>query len=182
MKQPGRLKWILICLIGLSYNLSASDNPVADSVKVAQVANGFYNWYLAAIKEKSYPEFQPVFVETKGGMTILDFARYIENLKAHGFSDSLILKEKQSYSVCIENLEKVKYSEFKKTAFTDLDESEQASCDFGNYYRWIGGQEPVDGIRITDIKFTSENYALVSIDYFDNDDKSDKNITGVKIL
>lgn len=138
------------------------------------MVNGFYDWYLTAIKEKNNSEYKPGFVETKNGMTSLDFSEYFKNLTAHGFSESLIIKEKQSYLDCIKNLETVQFSDFQKTTFTDLDEYEQANCDFGNYYRWTGGQEPIDGIRITDIKFLSADLVLVSIDYYKVDKKEAK--------
>lgn len=174
MRQICKLILILIVLIGFSNNLRASDNSRTDSIKVAQIVNGFYDWYLTAIKEKNYSEYKPRFIETKKGMTSLDLSEYIEDLTANGFSDSLILKEKQSYSNCIENLGKVKYSDFQKATFTDLDEYEKANCDFGNYYRWIGGQEPIEGIRINDIKFISLDLVLVSIEYLEVDTKDNK--------
>lgn len=159
--------WILILLIGFSSNLKASDNLKADSIKITQIVIGFYDWYLTSIKEKKYSDFKPRFVESKNGMTTLDYSAYLDKLKIHRFSDTLILKEKQSYSDCIVNLSKVKYADFQKTSFTDLDEYEQTNCDFGNYYRWTGGQEPIDGIRIIDIKFISTDIASVSIVYFE---------------
>ena len=175
MKQTVKPIWILILFIGFSSNLRASDNSSADSIKVAQIINGFYDWYLTSIKEKKYSDFKPKFVESKNGMTTLDYTKYLDNLKEHRFSDSLINKERQSYSDCIENLGKVKYSDFQKTTFTDLDEYEQANCDFGNYYRWTGGQEPIEGIRIIDVKFISTDKAYVTIDYFEfNSDENKK--------
>jgi len=175
MKQTVKPIWILILFIGFSSNLKASDNITDDSIKVTQIVNGFYDWYLTSIKEKKYSDFKPKFVESKNGMTTLDCTKYLDNLKVHRFSNSLINKERQSYSDCVENLGKVKYSDFQKTTFTDLDEYEQANCDFGNYYRWTGGQEPIDGIRITNVKFISTGKAYVTIDYFEfNSDENKK--------
>jgi hypothetical protein len=167
MRHLTKLIIILIVLIGFSINSRASDDLKADSIKVIQIVEGFYNWYLTAIKEKVYSDYKPKFVESENGMTTLDYSKYIENLTKYRFSDSLIIKEKQSFSDCIENLGIVKFTDFQKTTFVDLDEYEQANCDFGNYYRWIGGQEPIDGIRIKRVKFISTDVALVSIDYFE---------------
>ena len=175
MKQTVKTIWILILFIGFSSNLRASDNNNADSIKVAQIVNSFYDWYLTSIKEKKYSDFKPKFTESKNGMTTLDYTKYLDNLKMLGFSDSLINKERQSYSDCIENLGKVKFSDFQRTTFTDLDEYEQANCDYGNYYRWTGGHEPIDGIRIIDVKFISTDKACVTIDYFEfNSDENKK--------
>lgn len=183
MRQINKLIVILIVLIGFANNLKASNDLKTDSIKVTQIVNGFYNWYLSAIREKNYSEYKPRFVNTKNGMTTLDLSKYIENLVINGFSDSMILKEKQNYLDCIENLAKVKYSDFEKTTFTDLDDYEQANCDFGNYYRWIGAQEPIDGIRINDVKFISVDLVLVSIDYFElNTKENRKNYWGKNSL
>jgi hypothetical protein len=188
MKQTVYSIWILLLLIGVSNNLRASDNLNPDSIKIVHTVNGFYNWYLTSVKEKRYSDFKPRFVESKNGMTTLDYSIYVDSLKKHGFSDSLIIKEKQSYSDCIESLRNVKYVDFQKTIFTDLDEYEQTNCDFGNYYRWTGGQEPIDGIRIINIKFLSIDKAVVSIDYFETNNKENKryywglnNLTLIKI-
>jgi TonB family protein len=169
MKQIVKSIWILILLVGFSSNLRASDKVIADSIKITQIVNDFYDWYLTSIKEKKYHEFKPRFVESTNGMTTLDYSSYLDNLKIHGFSDTLIKKEKQSYSDCIDNLGKVKHTDFQNTIFTDLDEFVQTNCDFGNYYRWTGGQEPIEGIRITHIKFVSKNVAMVSLEYYETD-------------
>lgn len=47
-------------------------------------------------------------------MTTLDYTKYFKNLKEHSFSDSLIEMENRSYQDCVNNLEKVSYSEFNK--------------------------------------------------------------------
>ncbi|MFB6319042.1 hypothetical protein [Saccharicrinis sp. FJH54] len=179
MRQTIKSIWVLIFLLLFSNKLSASDFMKNDSLKVAEIVNEFYEWYITAIKEKNYSEFGPKFIENKNGMTTLEFSTYLKNLKTKAFSDSLILKEKQSYQVCIRNLEKVKYSDFQKTSFTDLDEFEQAHCDFGNYYRWIGGQEPIDGIRIKKTTFQSTDLVIVKIDYFEySKEKNEKYFWG----
>ncbi len=182
MKQLSKLIWILIIFIGFSKNLSASDILKTDSIKVVQIVNEFYDWYIRAIKNNNNTDYKPRFIESENGMTTLDFSKYIENLKTYGFSDSLILREKKSYSECIENLEKVKFSDFENTIFIDLDEYEQANCDFGNYYRWTGGQEPIDGIRIKDVKLISEGFVWVSIDYFVVDSKNTRHYLGKNSL
>ncbi|BDD03869.1 hypothetical protein [Aureibacter tunicatorum] len=64
--------------------------------------------------------------------------------------------------------------DFQKTLFTDLDDYEKANCDFGNYYRWIGGQEPIDGIKIDSVKFVNPNSVLVTISYFDIEPNKNK--------
>ena len=164
---------ILLSALMFASNSRASNDIKTDSLKLVQIVNEFYDWYISAIKEENNTDYMPRFVESENGMTTLDFSVYFENLKTHRFSDSLIIKEKESYSKCIENLRMVKFSDFGKTVFTTLDEDEEACCDFGNRFRWTGGMEPVDGMRIQDIRFISTDTALVSIEYswlgFDED-------------
>jgi len=175
MKQTIKSILIFILLVGFSNYLGASDVLTSDSLKIAHIVNEFYDWYLTSIKEKKYSDYMPVFVESKIGMTTLDYAVYLNNLKLHRFSDSLINKERQSYDDCSGNLEKVKFDDFQKSCFTDLDEYEQINCDFTNFYRWIGGQEPIDGIKIIEIRFLATDTSLVSINYFELHSKENQN-------
>jgi len=143
-----------------------------DSVKVEKIVNNFFNWYIGVTKMNNSIEFMPQFVESDEGMTILDFSKYFENLRKYQFSDSLIESERLTYQECISHLEKVKYSDFKVT-WTDLDNFESTNCDFANSYRWTRGMEPIDCIRIVDLKIISNETGLVQIKFcgIDSDDK-----------
>ncbi|MFN6945560.1 MAG: hypothetical protein ACK4ND_11480 [Cytophagaceae bacterium] len=136
-----------------------------DSLDVSRVVTEFYEWYIDVVKTRNHSEYQPVFTKSKEGIATLDYSVYIENLKKHHFSDSFIKLEKESYEVCKNNLEKHSFSEFESN-FTDLDHFEETSCDFGNYYRWTGGQEPIDGIRINKVEFSSKGKAVVYLSFF----------------
>ncbi len=142
-----------------------------DSIQVCKITNDFFDWYISAISGKVKSVFQPRFIQNTDGMTTLDFKEYFENLKKHNFSDELIKKEKDSYNDCIENIETVKYSDFK-TQFTDLDQFENIGCDFENYYRWTGGQEPIQGVRFKTVTKESENMAIVIVEYFFDNGKN----------
>ncbi len=108
-------------------------------------------------------------------MTTLNFNKYIKNLTKFGFSDSLIIKEKLSYQQCIDELKKIKYSDLE-TKYTDLEHFENIQCNFSNYYRWTGGQEPIDGIRIKTVKLNSSFSSTVTIEYFVYNSEVLKNI------
>ena len=154
-------------------------NPVTggcqskDQKQIDNKVNEFFSWYLTAVNQREIWEFKPQFVEDESGMTTLDYKIYIENLKEYHFSDSLIEVEKESYKECIDNIEKIKYSELSDV-MPDLDDYERTNCDFSNYYRWGCGQEAVEGIRITNIKITGKNDASVSIEFYETDDKGEK--------
>lgn len=166
MKRLKKFTNILIFSI-ISLNVSiAGINTQADSAEVEKVINKFFDWYLTSIKNSNYSSFQPIFIASSNGMTTLDYSEYIKNLTNYNFSDTLISMEKISYVTCSENLANVNFDNFRKTTFIDLDEYEESKCDFSNYYRWIGGQEPVDGIRVKNIKFLSKKSAIASIEYY----------------
>jgi hypothetical protein len=167
---------IILLLMGYSNNMRASLNVKPDSVPIAQIVNDFYDWYLKAIKDDNSPVFKPTFVATENGMTTLDCTSYFSNLRKYQFSESLIMHEKDSYTSCIENLSSVKFQDFQNTMLTNLDEYEQSNCDFGNYFRWTGGQEPIDGIQISGINFIALNSALVKITYFEIEPSSNTKV------
>lgn len=131
-----------------------------DSMAICQNTRDFFDWYINA--KKNGEDFQPIFIESGNGMTTLGFEEYFANLKKHHFSDSLILQERQSYSKCIQNLEKIKYKDFKSKVL-DLEAFEKIDCDFGNYYHWLGGQEPPDKINITKITFHTNKSASIRL-------------------
>jgi hypothetical protein len=144
----------------------------SDSAKVERIVNNFFSWYIGVIKTNNSSEFMPQFVESEQGMTTLDFSKYFENLRKYQFGDSLIELERLTYQECISNLEKVKYSDFR-TSWTDLDDFESTNCDFANSYRWAGGMEPIDCIRIVDLKIVPKQTGLVQLKYcgIDSNDK-----------
>jgi hypothetical protein len=169
-------------LVLLSVHFS-SDAQVQDpdSIKISNIVYDFYKWYLESIKDRKYQEFQPKFVEDKKGMTTLDCSNYLQNLEKHSFSDSLMLREKNSYKTCINNLAQIQFSVFT-SEWNDLDNFEESGCDFSNYYRWIGGMDPIDGIRIIKIDFKKLNIATVQIDYFSFGANNSKDFVGSNVV
>jgi len=123
----------------LSYNLTFGQKlDSTDSVNACNVTTKFFNWYVGAIKRTIKTDYQPKFVQSKNGMTTLDFKAYFDNLRRLHFTDNLIQKEREFYNECLLNVSKIKFTDFK-TGFTDLEQFENANCDFENYYRWTGG-------------------------------------------
>jgi len=142
-----------------------SQSMEIDSIKVSKLTTIFFHWYMKNATKKKNGEIYPRFVKSENGMTTLEYRKYFKNLKKYSFSDSLIEQEKLSYKVCIDNLAKVKYSDFLQ--FDGLADFEERDCDFTNYYRWIGGQEMFEGYTLTRIQFDN-NQALVSGFLYDN--------------
>ncbi len=153
-------------IILFSFNLTHGQNlNVTDSVSACKVTREFFNWYVSAIKGTIKTDYQPKFVQDKNGMTTLDFKEYFNNLKSLHCTDNLIQKERDSYNECLLNLSKIKFSDFK-TRFTDLDQFENINCDFENYYRWTGGQEPIDGIKIERVEQVNTDTFLITVTYY----------------
>lgn len=153
----------------------------SDSVKVEKIVNNFFNWYIGEIKTNNGVEFMPQFVESNQGMTTLDFSKYLKNLRQYQFSDSLIESERLTYLECTSHLEKVKYLDFK-SSWTDLDDFESTDCDFANSYRWTGGMEPIDCIRIVDLKMTSNQTGVVQLKFCGIDSNNKEYFWGKKTV
>ncbi|HRF37920.1 MAG TPA: hypothetical protein PK198_03955 [Saprospiraceae bacterium] len=47
--------------------------------------------------------------------------------------------------------------------------------DFGNSYRWMGGQEPIGGIRIQTVRLNNSLSATVAIQYTDYNPENEEN-------
>lgn len=150
-----------------------SEDQNTDSVVISKITEEFYEWYLFSIQDFYNTDYKPLFIKSENGFVTLDFSKYLGLLDSLHFSTSLIKKERESYNNCLENLKGIKYSDFKSN-FTDLDQFEETQCDFSNYFRWIGGQEPIEGIHVIRIDFKNENIAIVNIDYFYIDSKNEK--------
>jgi hypothetical protein len=156
---------LLLLLLLQSLNCYSQNwNQEKDSIYITRIANDFFNWYISNAKGKNFVEFNPIEIKDSYGMTTLDFSKYFQNLIHLSFSDSLIIKEKLSYSECLKNLAKVKYSDFLK--LKDLDDFERLNCDFNNYYRWTGGQEMFDGYYIKKVRFHKEKAFVIGFLYF----------------
>jgi hypothetical protein len=150
----------------LSFNLTFGQKFFnTDSVNACKVTSEFFDWYVGAIKGTIKTSYQPRFAKSNNGMTTLDFKGYFDNLKRLHCTDNLIQKERDSYNECLSNLSKIKFTDFE-TRFTDLDQFESINCDFENYYRWTGGQEPIDGIKIERVARINTDAFLVTVTYY----------------
>ena len=140
-----------------------------DSLLVTRIINNFFDWYISSIKDHKTSEYQPILSQNKNGMATLDFSNYFQNLRKLSFSETLIEQEKKQYQVCIDSLERIKYNVFVKE-YTDLDDFERIGCDFSNYYRWTGGMDPIDGIKLDSVTFDDNlNAVLKGQFYFENE-------------
>ncbi len=161
MKHTLKICILSTLLFTLAKTGLAKEYSKPDSTAACKNAADFFNWYLGAIHQHKYDAYQPKFIQSPSGMTMLDFSVYLSNLKTYHFSDSLLQAEKNSYKQCISNLEKIKYSDFEK--YTDLDQFEAIDCDFGNSYKWLHTQEAPDTLIIKSIKFKNKDTAIVTI-------------------
>ena len=142
-----------------------AQNNKTDSIEVVKTTVDFFDWYINSIKKGQLEEYSPIFIKNKHGMTTLNDSIYINNLLKHSFSNSLIYIERQSYNNCKNNLDKIKFSTFE-SEIKDLDQFEKLECDFNNYYRWLGGQEIVDGFSISKIEFNNNTAKVTGQTFF----------------
>ncbi len=155
--------FIYICALIISFPSLAQQSTPQDSTEIVHVVEEFYDWYITAIHDKTDRDFQPYFKEDSAGNTTLHLETYLSNLRAHGFSDSLLTAEKESYNYCLTHLSNIPYNQ-RDSLLIDLDQYEEIQCDFSNYYRWSGEQEPMDGFRINSYKAQGKT-AIVNITF-----------------
>jgi hypothetical protein len=166
----------------LSFRVEAGNLYKNDSVAICRTVTDFFQWYIRVVKQKQRAEYQPQFIANPQGMTTLNFNQYFKNLRKHGFSDSLIAKERRSYQSCLDHITKIKFSEFKISK-KDLGDFEEMDCDFSNYYRWTGGQEPIDDIQIGSVYIMNSTSAYVQIENVDFDPiENKKRLWGSKLV
>lgn len=165
----------IIILFITQIGYSQSNNQ--DTEKLKNICSDFIYWYISVAKDTSnkYIEYNPIIVEDKNGMAKLDFNIYIKNLKKYQFSDSLIKQEIEYYNTCNENLSKIKYSDFLK--FEDLSDYENIDCNYGNMYRWTGGQEMFDIYKIAEVKREANIAYVIGYLSFENDKNYKRKIT-----
>ena len=145
---------------GVNFDNYTKKELTNEQKEITSLVNEFFSWYIQCTK-KHNEIFMPEFGKDKNGRATLHFDKYIDNLKRYHFSDSLIQKEIASYEPCLKNLQKTPYDEFQK--WDGLDQYEMSNCDFGNQYRWSGGQEPIDTVKIVEfVQLDESNYTLKS--------------------
>jgi len=128
----------------------------SDSIVVKTKIENFYRWYGELIKKGVVSkEFSPLFIETKDGMTGLDFSKYKDHLIKNDFTDIFITRKINEYKTCSDNLAKVKYKAFLK--FTDLDQYENIKCAFNNVHEWTSDMEGHDGAELKTLVSVDKN-------------------------
>ena len=158
------LKIILLSTI-ITICFSCVESTPPQHNKVRETITEFYNWYIQAIKDDKDGHYKPSFVMSEDSMTTLQMGAYSENLKTHHFAESLIVEELSSYETCINSLSVIPFETFQ-TDYTNLDQFEDLGCNFGNNYRWIGGQEiGFDLFRVEKISI-SEGSAKAKVIFF----------------
>ena len=168
-----KISIVIVFLFNLSTILFGQELNTKDSLDACTITNDFFEWYIDATNKRINSAYQPRFIESEIGYTTLDFKEYFKNLKKYHCSKTFIENERESYTECLKNIEEITIVYFKEQ-FTDIDQLEEINCDFENYYRWTGGQEPIQGIRILKIEMISNNQIKVTIDYSSEKGESNK--------
>jgi hypothetical protein len=165
MIQKKKILLSFLILISCFQVRGQETNSKTDTITVVQVVNDFYEWYIISSRKERNEENRPIFIFDHKNETVrLDFTRYLQNLKKFNFSQTLINREILDYKKCEQNLEKITPEEF--AGFEDPLDYEDIGCGFDNSYKWIGGQEMCDGIRINKVEFLSTGICRMEIEYF----------------
>lgn len=164
MRQKSAILIIFLVLISFFQIRGQEIKPDTDSLSVIKVVNDFYEWYIYSTRKEKNEENRPIFIIDKKENVRLDFTRYVQNLRKFNFSDTLINKEILDYKNCEKNLKRISKEEF--ASFDDIFDFENIDCAFDNSYKWIGGQEMCDGIRINNIEFSDSKNCKIEIEYF----------------
>jgi hypothetical protein len=164
MRQKSAILILFLVLISFCQIQGQEIKSDTDSLSVIKVVNEFYEWYIYSTRKEKNEENRPIFIIDKKEKVRLDFTRYLQNLRKFNFSDSLIKKEILDYKNCEKNLKRISKEEF--ASFDDIFDFENIDCAFDNSYKWIGGQEMCDGIRINNIEFSDLINCKVEIEYF----------------
>lgn len=164
MRQKRAILILFLVLISFCQIQGQEIKSDTDSLSVIKVVNDFYEWYIYSTRKEKNEENRPIFIIDKKEKVRLDFTRYLQNLRKFNFSDSLIKKEILDYKNCEKNLKRISKEEF--ASFDDIFDFENIDCAFDNSYKWIGGQEMCDGIRINNIEFSDSINCKVEIEYF----------------
>lgn len=136
--------------------------------KPEKIVLGFYDWYLSVVGNQPSEEYEPVFKADENGMATLSMEKYIQNLRKHNCSENMINKEVLSYQECFKNIRNVRYS----ALLSDFD-YDGVGCSFVNYNRWTHSQEPVDGVKVTEVKTLPDGKQMVKGRFY-NFDKTTK--------
>ncbi|WP_321281901.1 hypothetical protein [Marinifilum fragile] len=155
---------IIAFLILSSFLKVHAQERKTDGLLVEQTLNDFFEWYIHSTRYEENEENRPIFIIDSNDVVCLDLTRYIANLRIHHFSEDLITTEIASYKNCEENLKKITKEEF--LAFEDIFAYEDIDCGFDNNYKWIGGQEMIDGIRINKCVFSDQKNCHLEIEYY----------------
>ncbi|WP_339694317.1 hypothetical protein [uncultured Roseivirga sp.] len=156
-------KILLLTLTFISINVNGQDRN-QDSILVAETVYDFFEWYIYSNKYENNEENRPVFRINSSDTAQLDLTKYLANLTKYKFSETLLNKERLAYKACEDNLNKMTKEKF--LSFDDIFEYENIGCDFDNSYKWIGGQELCDGIKINRQIFIDNTSRQVEIEYY----------------
>ncbi|WP_372754184.1 hypothetical protein [Labilibaculum sp.] len=155
---------ILSCLLLLSCLSIHGQEAKSDTALVTKTINNFFEWYIHSSRCEENEENRPIFVIDSNEVVRLDLTKYLTNLRKYHFAEELISLEIESYKSCEENLKKLTKEEF--LSFEDIFAYEEIDCGFDNNYKWIGGQEMIDGIRISKFDFLSRNKCRIEVEYY----------------
>jgi hypothetical protein len=170
---------LLISSSRLGYSLpnQSGDKNITteDSIKIANSALGFYNWYIGCLNDnKTYNIVQPLY-SWKDTTAILLIEPYLKKLiELNVVSEHFVDSEKRRFKICQDSLNKLSYKKVQDCGcsvgefFTE--------CSFIDYFYWISSQENYNGCEVKEIKIRNDLATCQLVFYYDSELSNGKQI------
>ena len=161
------LCWGCLSLVNCqSVEVRDKNSTYQDSVQVANISLGFYNWYLNCLRHDStYNIIQPLY-HWKDTIPVIETQEYLKRLKEMGLvSDTFLNFEEERFRICQDSLNHIEYKA------VELDGVSVGfyykECDFIDTFYWLDSQESPDSCEIKEIRL-KENTATCQLLFFWN--------------
>ena len=161
------MSWGCLSLVNCqSVEVRDKNSTYQDSVQVANISLGFYNWYLNCLRHDStYNIIQPSY-HWKDTIPVIETQEYLKRLKEMGLvSDTFLYFEKERFRICQDSLNHINYKA------VELDGVSVGfyykECDFIDTFYWLDSQESPDSCEIKEIRL-KENTATCQLLFFWN--------------
>jgi hypothetical protein len=161
------VSWGCLSLVNCqSVEVRDKNSTYQDSVQVANISLGFYNWYLNCLRHDStYNIIQPLY-HWKDTIPVIETQEYLKRLKEMGLvSDTFLNFEKERFRICQDSLNHIDYKA------VELDGVSVGfyykECDFIDTFYWLDSQESPDSCEIKEIRL-KENTATCQLLFFWN--------------
>ena len=159
--------WSCLSLVNCqSVEVRDKNSTYQDSVQVANISLGFYNWYLNCLRHDStYNIIQPLY-HWKDTIPVIETEEYLKRLREMGLvSETFINFEKERFRICQDSLNHIDYKAVEMDGVSVGFYYKE--CEFIDSFYWLDSQESHDSCEIKKIQL-KENTATCQLLFFWN--------------